>query len=232
MALARLALRNLQQKLSSTFMCPSGEKCLVGNRHSQSKLNRFMASSSGEQEEKKSTEVSVSEKKSPRRIFPRRRGRKSLWRNTDDHDYFAPALNGFFPPSLGNALMQATENINRIFYNFDIRPSQLMGQVKEQDDCYKLRYEVPGLTKDDVKITVDNGILMIKGEHKGEEEEGSPEEDEHWSSRSYGYYNTSLSLPDDAKVEEIKAELKNGVLNVVIPRMEKPKKDVQEITVE
>lgn len=53
-----------------------------------------MASSSGEQEEKKSTEVSVSEKKSPRRIFPRRRGRKSLWRNTDDHDYFAPALNG------------------------------------------------------------------------------------------------------------------------------------------
>lgn len=128
--------------------------------------------------------------------------------------------------------MQATENINRIFDNFDIRPSQLMGQVKQQDDCYKLRYEVPGLTKDDVKITVDNGILMIKGEHKAEEEEGSPEEDEHWSSRSYGYYNTSLSLPDDAKVEEIKAELKNGVLNVVIPRMEKPKKDVQEISVE
>lgn len=94
MALARnLALRNLQQRFS-TFMCPSGEKCLVGNRHSQSKLNRFMASSSGEQEEKESKEVSVSEKKSPRRIFPRRRGRKSLWRNTDDQDYFAPALNG------------------------------------------------------------------------------------------------------------------------------------------
>ncbi|KAJ4917844.1 26.5 kDa heat shock protein [Raphanus sativus] len=232
MALARnLALRNLQQRFS-TFMCPSGEKCLVGNRHSQSKLNRFMASSSGEQEEKESKEVSVSEKKSPRRIFPRRRGRKSLWRNTDDQDYFAPALNGLFPSSLGNALMQATENINRIFDNFDVRPSQLMGQVKEQDDCYKLRYEVPGLTKDDVKITVDNGILMIKGEHKAEEEEGSPEDDEHWSSRSYGYYNTSLSLPDDAKVEEIKAELKNGVLNVVIPRMEMRKKDVQEISVE
>ncbi|KAL0696650.1 hypothetical protein Bca4012_063830 [Brassica carinata] len=230
MALARLALRNLQQKFS-TFMCPSGEKCLVGNRYSQSKLNRFMASSSGEKEEKKRSEVSVSEKKSPRRIFPRRRGRKSLWRNTDDHEYFAPALNEFFPSSLGNALMQATENLNRIFDNFDIRPSQLMGQVKEQDDCYKLRYEVPGLTKDDVKITVDNGILVIKGEHTAEEE-GSPEEEEHWSSRSYGYSNTSLSLPDDAKVKEIKAELKNGVLNVVIPRMEKPKKDVQEISVE
>ncbi|CAH8391222.1 unnamed protein product [Eruca vesicaria subsp. sativa] len=232
MALARLALRNVQQKLSPTLMGPSGERCLVGKQHSQSKLHRFMASSSGEQEENKNTQVSVSEKKSPKRTFPRRRGRKSLWRTTDYHDYFAPALNGFFPPSLGNALMQATENINRIFDSFNIRPSQLMGQVKEQDDCYKLRYEVPGLTKDDVKITVDNGILMIKGEHKAEEEEGSPEEDEYWSSRMYGYYNTSLSLPDDAKVEEIKAELKNGVLDLVIPRMEKPKKDVREISVE
>ncbi|VVB00434.1 unnamed protein product [Arabis nemorensis] len=232
MALARLTLRNLQQKLSPTLMNQSCERSLVGNRHNKRNLNRLMATSTGEQEEKKNTEVSVSEKKSPRRIFPRRRGRKSLWRNTDDHDYFAPALNDFFPPSLGNALMQATENINKIFDNFNIRPYQLMGQVKEQEDCYKLRYEVPGLTKDDVKITVDNGILMIKGEHKTEEEEGSPEEDEYWSSKSYGYYNTSLSLPDDAKVEDIKAEIKNGVLNVAIPRTEKPKKDVQEISVE
>ncbi|ESQ30192.1 hypothetical protein EUTSA_v10012289mg [Eutrema salsugineum] len=233
MALARLALRNLQQKLSPNLMGQSCERSLLGNGQNQWTLNRFMAASAGEQEEMKKKEVSVSEKKSPRRFFPRRRGgRRSLWRNTDDHDYFAPALNELFPPSLGNALMQASENINRIFDNFEMRPSQLMGRVKEQDDCYKLRYEVPGLTKDDVKITVDNGILMIKGEHKAEEGEGSPEEEEYWSSKSYGYYNTSLSLPDDAKVEEIKAELKNGVLNVVIPRTEKPNKNVQEISVE
>ncbi|XP_010479767.1 PREDICTED: 26.5 kDa heat shock protein, mitochondrial [Camelina sativa] len=234
MALARLALRNLQQKLSPSLIGQSCERGMVSNRHNPMKLNRYMATSTtGEQqEEKKNTQVSVSEKKSPQRNSPRRRGRKSLWRNTDDHGYFAPALNEFFTPSLGNALMQATENINRIFDNFNIRPSQLMGQVKEQDDCYKLRYDVPGLTKDDVKITVDDGVLVIKGEHKAEEEKGSPEEDEYWSSKSYGYYNTSLSLPDDAKVEEIKAELKNGVLNVVIPRTEKPKKNVQEISVE
>jgi HSP20 family protein len=196
------------------------------------KLNRFMATSAGEQEDKMNTEVSVSEKKSPRQNFPRRRGRKSLWRNTDDHGYFTPTLNEFFPPTIGNTLIQATENMNRIFDNFNVNPFQLMGQVKEQDDCYKLRYEVPGLTKEDVKITVNDGILTIKGDHKAEEEKGSPEEDEYWSSKSYGYYNTSLSLPDDAKVEDIKAELKNGVLNLVIPRTEKPKKNVQEISVE
>lgn len=97
MALARLALRNLQQKLSSpSLMGQSCERSLVGIRHNQRNLNRYMATSAGEQEEKKNTEVSVSEKKSPRRNFPRRRGRKSLWRNADDHGYFAPALNGMF----------------------------------------------------------------------------------------------------------------------------------------
>ncbi|CAD5315344.1 unnamed protein product [Arabidopsis thaliana] len=232
MALARLALRNLQQKLSPSLMGQSCERGLVGNRHNPMKLNRFMATSAGEQEDKMNTEVSVSEKKSPRQNFPRRRGRKSLWRNTDDHGYFTPTLNEVFPPIIGNALIQATENINRIFDNFNVNPFQLMGQVKEQDDCYKLRYEVPGLTKEDVKITVNDGILTIKGDHKAEEEKGSPEEDEYWSSKSYGYYNTSLSLPDDAKVEDIKAELKNGMLNLVIPRTEKPKKNVQEISVE
>lgn len=135
----------------------------------------------------------------------------------------------FFPSGLGNAFMQATENINRLFENLNFTPSQLMGRVKEQDDCYKLRYDVPGLGKDDVKITIHDGVLTIKGEHKEEEEESS--DDEHWSARSYGYYNTSLALPDDAKADEIKAELKNGVLNIVIPRTEKPKQDVKEVRI-
>lgn len=122
--------------------------------------------------------------------------------------------------------MQATENINRLLG--DLSPSRLLGKVKEQEDCYKLRYPVPGLAKDDIKVTVDDGVLTIKGEHK-EEEEGN-DDDEHWSS-FYGYYNTSMLLPDDAKVDEIKAEMKNGVLTVVIPRTQSPKKDVKEISV-
>ncbi|KAL5160527.1 26 heat shock protein, mitochondrial [Glycine soja] len=105
----------------------------------------------------------------------------------------------FFPWGLGSALMQASENINRLL-----------------------------MTKEDVKITIDDGVLTIKGEHKEEKDD-----DEHWSSTSsYGYYNTSLLLPDDAKADDIKAELKDGVLTVTIPRTEKPKKDVKQVTVE
>lgn len=124
--------------------------------------------------------------------------------------------------------MQATQHMNRLLEN--LAPSRLIGRLKEQEQCYKLRYEMPGLTKEDVKISVEDGILSIRGEHKEEEEEGS--DDEHWSATSYGYYDTSLLLPTDAKIEEIKAELKDGVLTIIIPRNEKKGKDVKEVQIQ
>lgn len=105
--------------------------------------------------------------------------------------------------------------------------------MKEKDDHYKIRYEVPGLTRDDVRITVHDGVLSIRGEQrKGEEGEGSDDEQHYWSAAGYGYYyNTSLVLPEDAKADEIKAELKDGVLCITVPRTEKPKSDVREVEV-
>ncbi|XP_022721219.1 26.5 kDa heat shock protein, mitochondrial-like [Durio zibethinus] len=226
MALARLALRNLQQRVSpsSSFLGHD-----LRQKWNDEILMRFMATTTGKvsDEKKEGQEVSVSEGEKKSRLYPRRKNKRSLWNwRNKQHDY-APRLYEFFPSGLGNALLQATENINRLFDNLNLTPSQMMGRVKEQDDCYKLRYDVPGLTKEDIKITIDNGVLTIKGEHKAEE--GA--EDEQWSARSYGYYNTSLVLPDDAKVDDIKAELKDGVLSFIIPRTEQPKKDVKEVQI-
>ncbi|XVF26583.1 hypothetical protein REPUB_Repub14bG0030200 [Reevesia pubescens] len=242
MALACLAMRNLQQRVSSSPFSSSflgynlGDKSTVGGvqrqRWNDVILKRFMATTtdnkvSDEKNEGKK-EVSVSEGEKKFKLFSRRKNKRSLWNwRNKQHDY-APPIYEFFPSGIGNALLQATENINRLFDNLNLAPSQLMGRVKEQDDCYKLRYDVPGLTKEDVKIIIDDGVLTIKGEHK-EEEEGS--DDEQWFARSYGYYNTSLVLPDDAKVDEIKAELKDGVLSIIIPRTEQPKKDVKEVQI-
>ncbi|XWS16447.1 hypothetical protein CRYUN_Cryun34aG0088300 [Craigia yunnanensis] len=226
MAVARLAFRNLQQRVSpSSFLGHN-----LRQRWNDEILKRFMATTTGKvsDEKKEGKEVSVSESEKKSRLFPRRKNKRSLWNwRNKQHDY-APALYEFFPSGLGNSLLQATENINRLFDNLNLTPSQLMGRVKEQDDCYKLRYDLPGLTIEDVKITIDDGVLTIKGEHK-EEEEGS--DDEYWSARRYGYYNTSLVLRDDAKVDEIKAELKDGVLSVIIPKPEQPKKDVKEVQI-
>ncbi|KAL4279771.1 hypothetical protein GQ457_03G041910 [Hibiscus cannabinus] len=199
MALARLALRNLQQRVSSS-------SSLLGHnlggvqrqRWNDEMLKRFMATATDDQQK----QVSVSD------------GEKKFRLQND----YAPPLYEFFPSGLGNALMQATENINRLLNTLDLTPSR----VKEQDDCYKLHYDMPGLTKEDVKITVDDGVLHIKGEHK--EEEG-------WDARSYGHYNTSLVLPDDAKVDDIKAELKDGVLSIIVPKTEESKKDVKQVEI-
>lgn len=132
----------------------------------------------------------------------------------------------FFSSGLGNALMQATGNINKLFESLNITPLSLSGRVKEQDECYKLRFDMPGLSKEEVKIRVHEGVLTVEGEHK--EEEGEETGDEFWS---YGYYNTSFVLPDDAKVDDIEAKLKDGVLCITIPRTEKPKQDVKEVNV-
>ncbi|CAJ1951277.1 unnamed protein product [Sphenostylis stenocarpa] len=228
MALARLALKNLHQRVcASSSLTGHGCSGVNKQRWNNELLKRF-ATAAGDKGKSEGTEIAVTEGKKSNRLFPRRRGRRWIWRNNNRD--FSPALYEFFPSGLGNALMQATENINRVFESMNLTPWSLSGSVKERDDHYKLRYEMPGMAKEEVKITIDDGVLTIKGEHKEEKEEG--EDDEHWSSSSYGYYNTSLVLPDDAKADDIKAELKDGVLTVTIPRTEKPKKDVKQVTVE
>ncbi|KAL3610729.1 hypothetical protein D5086_001749 [Populus alba] len=241
MSLARLALRNLPRRTcfsasSSVNHGVSIDGVLGGVRRQRwnhdGLLKRFMTTTTSDQtagETSDGKEVAVDKDGDKSKLFRRKKGKKGLWRKSDGID-FVPALYEFFPSGLGNALVQATDNINKLFQNLHIpSPSHLIGRVKEKDECYKLRYEVPGVSKEDLKITIDDGVLTIKGELKEEEEEGS--DGEHWSMRSYGCYNTSIMLPDDAKADEIKAELKDGVLYLTIPRTEKPKKDVKEIDI-
>ncbi|KAL5176512.1 26 heat shock protein, mitochondrial [Glycine soja] len=225
MALARLALKNLQQRVCASSI-------LSGNVHKQrwnNELLKRFGTAAGDKGKSEGTEVAVTEGKKSNRMFPRRRGRRWAWRN-EDHDDFPPALYELFPSGLGSALMLASNNINRLFENMNLTPWSLTsGRVKEKDDHYKLRYEMPGIAKEDVKITIDDdGVLTIKGEHKEEKDD----DEQYWSSSSYGYYNTSLLLPDDAKADDIKAELKDGVLTLIIPKTQNPQKDVKQVTIE
>ncbi|KAL8123035.1 hypothetical protein AgCh_011129 [Apium graveolens] len=229
MALARLALKKLHKGAISV---PSSSFMSKEQRCSSELVNRlFTTSSAPPHDEAKSGEVAVSSpdqsgKKS--KLFSKKQRNRQLWRNNNHN--FVPSLWEFFPSGLGNALMQATENMNKVLENMG--PSQLLGRFKEKKECYKLKYEMPGLAKDEVKITVeDGGVLRIRGEHKEDHEAAEDEDQQFWSSQ-YGYYDTRLVLPDDAKVEEIKAEMKDGVLKITIPRSEKQQRDVKEVQVE
>lgn len=91
--------------------------------------------------------------------------------------------------------------------------------IKEEDDRFVLQADIPGVDPKEIEITMDAGVLTIKGErkHEAEKESNGYKRVE----RSYGVFYRRFSLPDSADAERITASGKNGVLEVVIPKQEK-----------
>ena len=85
----------------------------------------------------------------------------------------------------------------------------------ERKGQFVVRADLPGLTKDDVKLNVENGILSIQGERKQEAE--TTNDGWYRTERSYGAFFRSLPLPEGVKTDQINATFKNGVLEVVMP---------------
>ncbi|CAH1418918.1 unnamed protein product [Lactuca virosa] len=208
----------------SRFITHSHRSPLKTQQWTSQFLHRFTITTSTDHPEKSDTkELSISESTTKPKLFsPKRRSRRSRpWSRNNDRNVL-PSLSG-----VGHAIVEAAANMNRLLENLSL--SHLIRRFKEKDESYSIKYQMPGLSKDDVKITVEDGMLFIRGEHKEEEEEG--DEEEYWTAARYGYYNTSLMLPEDAKVEEIKAEMKDGVLHVIIPKDDTKKKNVKEVKV-
>ena len=96
--------------------------------------------------------------------------------------------------------------------------------VSETDKEFIVRAEIPGIEKDDIDITLTDGLLTIKGEKKHENEE--KEEDYYFVERRYGSFTRTLRLPSEVEHDKIDANYKDGVLKLVIAKPEKvePKK--------
>ncbi|SLY10265.1 Hsp20/alpha crystallin family protein [Klebsiella pneumoniae] len=90
--------------------------------------------------------------------------------------------------------------------------------IQETDKQYKITLEVPGVEEKDIQITLDNDVLMVRGEKRQEQEK--KEGGFHRVERSYGSFQRALNLPDDANQDSIKASFKNGVLTVTIDKRE------------
>jgi HSP20 family protein len=91
--------------------------------------------------------------------------------------------------------------------------------IKEESDRYVLEADIPGVNPKDIEVTMDNGVLTIKGErkHEAQQESNGYKRVE----RSYGSFYRRFSLPDSADPEGITAKGKDGVLEVTIPKHEK-----------
>jgi len=98
--------------------------------------------------------------------------------------------------------------------------------TREGEYAYHVELDLPGIKKEDIEITTEDNVLTISGERKMKEE---VKEDDYYKVEStYGKFSRSFTLPEKIDVENIHAESKDGVLEVVIPKLKeeetKPKK--------
>jgi HSP20 family protein len=93
--------------------------------------------------------------------------------------------------------------------------------ITEDDKEYLIKAELPEVKKEDVKVTVENGVLTITGERKFEKEERGKKY--HRIERAYGSFARSFTLPDDADAAKVNAEFKDGVLKVHLAKSEAAK---------
>lgn len=91
--------------------------------------------------------------------------------------------------------------------------------IIESEKEYLIKAELPEIKREDVKVSVEEGVLTIQGERKQEKEEKGKKF--HRIERSYGAFERSFTLPDDADEGKVSAEFKDGVLIVHLPKSEK-----------
>ena len=102
--------------------------------------------------------------------------------------------------------------------------------ISETDKEYVIRAELPAVKKEDVQVTLDNGMITIKGERKQQKEDKN--EKFHRVESFYGTFERRFSLPDNVNADSIRCESKEGILTVHIPKTETSKQKAKQITVQ
>jgi len=101
--------------------------------------------------------------------------------------------------------------------------------IVETPEEFQIKAELPEVKKEDVKVSVDAGILRIEGERKQEKEEKGKKY--HRIERSYGSFLRTFTLPDNVDETKVQADFKDGMLNVRLRKAEKAKPKSIEIKV-
>ena len=101
--------------------------------------------------------------------------------------------------------------------------------ISEDDQGYLLKADLPEMKKDDVRVTVEDGILSVSGERKSQKEDQKKKF--HRIERSFGTFRRSFTLPEDADSTKVTAEFRDGVLKVHLPTTTTPKSKAIQVKV-
>ncbi|WP_321299107.1 Hsp20/alpha crystallin family protein [Marinifilum fragile] len=134
--------------------------------------------------------------------------------------------NDFFTNQLMNQLFKETQDSFKAAVEREsgFRPAT---NVIEEEDCYLIEVSIPGFAKEDVNIRVENGSIKISAEKKEEKE------DKKYLRREFGVYKfeRSFKLADTINQQNISAEVINGILNIILPKVEERKPQVHNIEI-
>ena len=101
--------------------------------------------------------------------------------------------------------------------------------ISEDDHGYLLKADLPEMKKDDVRVTVEDGILSVSGERKCEKEDQKKKF--HRIERSFGTFRRSFTLPEDTDSTKVTAEFREGVLKVHLPTTATPRSKAIQVKV-
>jgi HSP20 family protein len=141
-------------------------------------------------------------------------------------DFFSP----FFAPGF--------PDFGRAMQPFEAGQQQLatrgmLVDVVEKDDAFEVKADIPGVKKEDIKVTVDKDVLRINVETSEEKKEDKEEGGRKWHryERSSQFVGRALRMPENANMDGVKASYENGVLKLDVPKREPKKEEAKRITV-
>ncbi len=117
-----------------------------------------------------------------------------------------------------NSMLEDFETENTSSFKADFTPAI---NTREGEFAYHVEVDLPGMKKEDINIQIEDNTLVISGERKIKEE--LKEENYYKIESSFGSFSRSFALPEDADIENIHAESKDGVLEVVVPKLQTQK---------
>ena len=122
-------------------------------------------------------------------------------------------------PSLLDPLYDPLRNIGHRVADW-LKPASA---ASSNDSAYRISMELPGVSEDDVELSINNGSLIVRGEKKTESEKKG--DTWYFSERQYGAFSRTFHLPEDADGGKTTATMKDGVLKVTVPRVAPQERD-------
>jgi len=126
--------------------------------------------------------------------------------------------NPFEIDDLPAGLRLFSDTVNRLLSDTQVRPWAPAVDIYETENELVLKADIPDVEMKDIDIRLENGTLALKGERKFEDEQKT--KGFHHAERSYGSFARYFTLPDTVETDKVRAEYKNGVLTLTLPKKE------------